>query len=85
MGQWHKLCGLYLNESKDGTKKFMTGYLGMMKICIFKNEKKESGSKDHDYNLMICDRPAKKKDGNSTGGNEYSQGTPPPSDEDFGI
>ena len=65
MGQWIKAAGLYLNTARDG-RKFMTGYLGGMKICIFKNDRKEEGSKDgYDYHLMVTARPEKKQDNGS--------------------
>jgi len=61
MPQWIKAAGMWLNTTKDG-KKYMVGYMGGLKICLFKNEKKEN-DKDFDYHLMVTERPAKKDNG----------------------
>ncbi|GEM_PF-2367057 len=64
MAQWIKAAGMWLNTSNDG-KKYMVGYMGGLKVCLFKNEKKEN-DKDFDYHLMFCERPAKKTEATST-------------------
>jgi len=53
------ITGLWINETKDG-KKYFSGNLGTVNVLIFKNEKKEAGSKQPDYNMCIAER--KKKD-----------------------
>lgn len=48
-----KLSGLWLNESKAG-EKYFSGSLGSNgKLLIFKNSKKEEGSKQPDYELYL--------------------------------
>lgn len=48
-----EVCGLWLEKSKDG-KVYMAGPLGRSaKVLIFKNERKEAGSKQSDYHLFV--------------------------------
>ena len=70
MANWLKLGGLYLRTSKEG-KKYMAGYLGNVKLCIFKNDNKQE-EKDFDYHIMLTERPPR-KDGNGT---QYSNKAP---------
>ena len=50
--------GLWLNESKDGTKYF-SGSMGHLRVVIFKNIFKKEGSNEPDYK-MYFDGQAKK-------------------------
>lgn len=52
MGALKKLAGLWINESKKDGSKYMSGKLeNGTKILIFKNTKKEPGSKLPDYQM----------------------------------
>ena len=55
------LTGLWINENTDG-KKYMKGNIGQANILIFKNENKEPGSNQPDYNLVIAKNEKKKGD-----------------------
>jgi hypothetical protein len=57
------ITGLWLNETKSG-KTYFSGYFGNAKVLIFKNTKKEKGSKQPDYNMCIT-KKKKKEDGDS--------------------
>ena len=50
--------GLWLNESKDGTKYF-SGSMGHLRVVIFKNTFKKEGSNEPDYK-MYFDEQVKK-------------------------
>jgi len=52
--------GLWLNKTKDN-KSYMSGLMGGVRVMVFKNEKKEAGSKQPDYNLVFAEN--KKKEG----------------------
>ena len=52
------LTGLWLNENAEG-KKYMKGNIGQANILIFKNEKKEPGSNQPDYNMVIAENKKK--------------------------
>lgn len=57
-----KLSGLWLNKSKAG-ESYFSGSLGSNgKLLIFKNSKKEEGSKQPDYELYLVPT-APKQDG----------------------
>lgn len=62
-----KLGALWLRDGKDG-KKYMTGVIetlsGDVQIVVFRNDKKEAGSKQPDYNIL---RSEPKKPDPSTG------------------
>lgn len=50
-----QLGGLWVNESKSGTK-YMTGYLGNLKIMVFRNNYK-SEDKHPDYVMYLTEKP----------------------------
>lgn len=50
-----QLCGLWLNESKKG-EKFFSGNLGGAKILVFRNSKKQQGSKQPDYYICLDEK-----------------------------
>ncbi len=53
------VCGLWLNESKNG-EKYFSGSLGNMNVLIFKVKEKKS-EKSPDYTLCIAPREQKDK------------------------
>ena len=55
------LTGLWVNENAEG-KKYMKGNIGQANILIFKNENKEPGSNQPDYNMVIAENKKKKGD-----------------------
>lgn len=56
-----QLGGLWVNESKSGTK-YMTGYLGNLKIMIFRNNYK-SEDKHPDYVMYLAEKPRDRDNG----------------------
>lgn len=50
-----QLGGLWVNESKSGTK-YMTGYFGNLKLMIFRNNYK-SEDKHPDYVMYLAEKP----------------------------
>lgn len=64
-----KVCGLWLNESKNG--KYFSGTLGGIKILIFKNQYKKE-DKHPDYNLFFAPKEDKRGGGSSGGDNSNS-------------
>ena len=77
------LGGLWLNESKSGTKYF-SGYLGDAKILIFKNNHKDEGSKQPDYRMYLgkgkkqteYEKGGSPESHHSSGGGSASDDTP---------
>lgn len=61
-----EVSGLWINESKQG-KKYMVGYMGKLKIVIFKNTYKQEGDKKPDY-IMYLDQ----QDHNNSNNNDDS-------------
>lgn len=57
--------GLWKGETKSGDK-MLSGKVGMVKIVILPNKKKERGDKRPDVNIFITQ--AEKKEGSSSGG-----------------
>jgi len=59
MSDMIQLCGLWLQKSKDG-KVYMAGKLSQnVRVLVFKNERKEKGSKQPDYQLFLA--PARER------------------------
>lgn len=50
--------GLWVNESKDGTKYF-SGTMGKVRVIIFKNTFKEEGGNEPDYILYLDEQKKK--------------------------
>ena len=53
-----ELTGLWINTDKSG-KTYMKGGLGHGTVLIFKNEKKEEGSNQPDYKMLLAERTKK--------------------------
>jgi|TARA_R100000656_G_scaffold21193_1_gene18863 hypothetical protein len=58
MGIMIELTGLWLNKDKEG-KTYMKGSLGQGTVLIFKNEKKEEGSNQPDYKMLLAEKTKK--------------------------
>ena len=54
------VTGLWLNKDKNG-RTYMSGTMGGARVLIFKNEKKQEGSKQPDYNLVFAENKLKEK------------------------
>lgn len=52
------ITGLWENTSKAG-ETYYSGNLGNVKILVYKNNKKEPGSKQPDWNLCIAEKEKK--------------------------
>jgi hypothetical protein len=61
-----QLGGLWINESLSGKGKYMTGYLGNLKIMVFRNNFKTE-DKHPDYVMYLTE---KKRDTEENGGQE---------------
>ena len=59
-GNMVEIAALWIQEGKDGTK-YMSGTLGNAKVFLFKNARKEPGSKQPDYRLCLAPAPKEKK------------------------
>ena len=55
------LTGLWINENDKG-QKYMKGSIGRANVLVFKNDKKEPGSNQPAYNLVIAPNDKKKGD-----------------------
>lgn len=53
-----KATGLWLNTDKEGNKYF-SGSLGNARVVIFKNNFKEEGSNEPDYNMYFAEQVKK--------------------------
>ena len=54
-----ELTGLWVNTAKSGMKYF-SGKINNLNVLIFKNQKKEEGSKQPDYRMFLS-KPKKKE------------------------
>lgn len=70
MSEMVRLTGLWKNKSGKGTD-YLGGKLGAANILIFKNTKKNPGSKEPDY-IMYAAAPQRR---------EAGQDAPPPTEE----
>lgn len=56
------LTGLWINESKNGDT-YLAGNIGAAKLMVFKNNRKQEGSKQPDYYVTLAPyEPKEKKD-----------------------
>lgn len=53
-----KVCSLWENTTKDGTKKYFTGYWGGAKVIIFKDDRAD---KDNVWTMFLEESPPKPK------------------------
>ena len=49
------ITGLWINKDKNGNS-YMSGSMGMGRILIFKNDKKEDGSNQPDYYMKLAEK-----------------------------
>lgn len=63
------LGGLWLNETQDGRRKYMKGYLGEAQVLIFKNKFKAE-DKHPDYRMYLAKGEPRKKAGGGDGDGE---------------
>lgn len=56
-----QICGLWLNETKDGQSKFLKGNCGQVQYLVFRNKSKTAANHP-DYHLCITKNNTQKKD-----------------------
>lgn len=56
-----QLGGLWINESKSSGKKYMVGYLGNLKLMIFRNTFKKKDN-EPDYRMYVTEKPYETND-----------------------
>lgn len=61
-GAMLQLGGLWVNESKNGNK-YMTGYLGNLKLMVFRNNYK-TDDKHPDYVMYLAEKPRNNENSN---------------------
>lgn len=59
MSKMLQLGGLWINESKKG-EKYMVGYLGNLRLLVFKNQYKEE-EKHPDYIMYVDEKDREEK------------------------
>ena len=70
------LTGLWKNTTKDG-REYWSGSLGMAKLLVFPNRKKEEGSNQPDFNLVLGERPPRAESSSSPPASEESASSSP--------
>ncbi len=60
-----KIGALWVRKSKDGKMTYMSGVIkdfhGEIQIAVFKNEKKQIGTKQPDYNIVLSGNKPRQK------------------------